>query len=278
MMPVTKKGVRIAVAAVLGLIILVQFIPSINYRASLAHGRRYEEESFRDRFQRVVFGTDAGIKSTAELFSAIYKEDLWRFGDKAPDMPFYSGPGSHDADTVEPYVNAVRSFLARTFAKPPNVADLGCGDFNIGRQIRNMTNRYTACDIVPELIQYNKIAFAQEENVDFRVVDMISQDLPRADVVLIRQVLQHLSNEQILSIVPKLYQYQWAVITEHLPFEDDFIPNMDIRTGSVRLGKDSGLELTAAPFRLQHFGAPVLCETMAVDGRIRTTAYRLWNT
>ena len=208
------------------------------------------------------------------MFSKIYRVNWW--GKPSSDTPFFSGTGSHDVDAVEPYVAAVRSFIVGTFSKPPDAADLGCGDYNIGRYIRNITERYIACDIVPELIDYNRIAYA-DDNVDFRVLDMISEELPAAEIGFIRQVLQHLDNERIAYIVPKLYQYRWVVITEHLPFQDDFIPNLDIKTGTLRLRVNSGVELTKPPFQLQYYEATVLCEILVTDGKVRTTAYRLLN-
>lgn len=107
-----------------------------------------------------------------------------------------------------PYVSAIRSFITSTFASiHPNVVDLGCGDFNIGRQVRNLTNHYIAIDIVPEVINYNRLIYAQPLAVDFRVLDMITareDELPEGDIVFIREVLQHLSNNQIARLVKKL--------------------------------------------------------------------------
>ena len=50
------------------------------------------------------------------------------------DAPF-SGPDSHDVLVVDPYVAGVRTFIANNFVTPPDVVDLGCGDFNVGKQI-----------------------------------------------------------------------------------------------------------------------------------------------
>lgn len=206
------------------------------------------------------------------MFSHIYEHNIW--GDFTPTNLLYSGSGSHDLDIVDPYVQAVRTFISHTFSTPLTVADIGCGDFNVGRQIRNLTDHYTACDIVPGVIDQNRLAFA-DEDVDFQVLDIVTEELPAAELVFVRQVLQHLNNERILSIVPKLYQYSWAIITEHLPFEDPFPPNLDIPTGSVRIAVNSGVELVEAPFNLVSHDSRVLCEVLAKDGRIRTTAYRL---
>jgi hypothetical protein len=37
-------------------------------------------------------------------------------------------------------------------------------------------------------------------------------------------VLQHLSNTQISRIVPTLYGYRFLVVSEHVPIENDFVP------------------------------------------------------
>ncbi|ETS78851.1 hypothetical protein PFICI_08704 [Pestalotiopsis fici W106-1] len=178
---------------------------------------------------------------------------------------------------VDPYVLNVRSFIKDTFSKAPDAVDLGCGDFNVGRRIRSAADHYVACDVVPAMIEYNRVAYAVED-VDFRVLDIVTAELPPGDVVFIRQVLQHLSNKQISDFLPKLGQYQWAIITEHIPFDDPFTPNHDILTGNVRVMFNSGVELTEPPFNLVYYDKKVLCELRAKDGRIRTVAYQLQDT
>jgi hypothetical protein len=192
---------------------------------------------------------------------------------------------------VLPYVSAIRAFITSTFASiHPNVVDLGCGDFNIGRQIRNLnlTNNYIAVDIVPQVINYNRLIYAQPLAVDFRVLDMTTareDELPEGDVVFIREVLQHLSNDQIARLVEKLgRKYKWAVITEALPLVDGFVANQDIETGEMIrmvLGSGSGVVLEEQPFGLVHFGKKVICEvvgTYHADSRkvnIKTVVYQL---
>jgi len=65
--------------------------------------------------------------------------------------------------------------------------------------------------------------------------------LPKADCVILRQVLQHLSNEEIKNILAKLYNYKYLILTEHLPLRD-FIPNEDIISGQgIRIKHNSGV-------------------------------------
>jgi SAM-dependent methyltransferase len=160
-----------------------------------------------------AIAADLATDDPKTVFSRVYRDNHWG---RPWGRKFYSGPGSHSSDVVGPYVPAVQQFLSE-FPKPPDVVDLGCGDFHVGRQLRNRCGRYTACDIVPELIRHNSDKFGNRLKVDFRCVDIIAEPLPEGHVVFIRQVLQHLSNEQIGQVIPKLQSFRYWVVTEHLP-------------------------------------------------------------
>jgi hypothetical protein len=82
-------------------------------------------------------------------------------------------------------------------------------------------------------------------------LDIAAEELPSGDCAILRQVLQHLSNAEIKSVVEKLYRYKYVILTEHLP-EKDFEANKDIISGQgIRLKKKSGVNITAAPFNFQ---------------------------
>jgi SAM-dependent methyltransferase len=130
------------------------------------------------------------------------------------------------------------------------VCDLGCGDFNVGKELVKYTKKYVAVDIVPALIAHNKEIY-KDENLEFHCLDIASDDLPSGDCAIVRQVLQHLSNAEVQRIVKKLADFKHIVLTEHVP-EEDFVPNKDIVTGQgVRLKKQSGLNLLAPPFKFK---------------------------
>ena len=184
-------------------------------------------------------------QSNETIFSSIYLNKVW--GSEVGNVnPFFSGLGSHDRTIVADYVKEVEIFL-KTFEKKPNVVDLGCGDFAVGAHVRDLCHDYIACDVVPELIEFNKEYYAKL-SVDFKVLDMVSDELPSGDIVFIRQVLQHLSNNQISKIIPKLLsKFKFIVLTEHLPDAESFQPNFDKTTGAdTRLRFDSGVVLPSS--------------------------------
>jgi hypothetical protein len=211
--------------------------------------------------------------TTQEIFTKIYTEKVW--GQSGDSDEFHSGSGSHDSNVTGAYIAALEQFL-RSFPTRPDVVDLGCGDFFVGSQIRHLCAGYTACDIVPPLISFNRKKY-ESLNVDFRVLDLTQDELPPAEVLFLRQVLQHLSNKNIKMALPQISRkYKYLVLTEHLPATEPFTPNLDIPTGpQFRVEINSGIVLTAAPFKLSPKAEQVLCEVPEMGAMIRTTLYTL---
>ncbi|MDD7914699.1 class I SAM-dependent methyltransferase [Polaribacter ponticola] len=209
---------------------------------------------------------------TKDAMEQIYELKLW--GENS--SKFYSGNGSHQPEIVAPYINAITFFLT-SFKIPITVCDLGCGDFNVGNQLVKYTQKYISVDIVSDLINYNNMNF-QEENLEFHCLDIAKDKLPKADCVLVRQVLQHLSNAEVIAIVAKLLAFKYVILTEHLP-TGDFTPNKDIISGQgIRIKKQSGINLLAAPFNFKVIAEKELSSIKLEDnkGVIVTTLYQVF--
>ncbi len=182
---------------------------------------------------------------TKDTMEQVYSMNLWG----KDNSPFYSGTGSHNPNIIEPYIAEVSSFLG-SFKNPPVVCDLGCGDFNVGKELIKFTSKYVAVDIVEPLIVHNSEKFDQE-NLGFHCLDIAVDDLPSGDIAILRQVLQHLSNPEIHAILNKLSDFDYLILTEHLP-EGDFEPNKEIISGQgTRLKKQSGVDLLKPPFNFR---------------------------
>jgi hypothetical protein len=205
-------------------------------------------------------------KPVGEIFATIYRKKLW--GGRL-SFGAHSGNGSRNKAVVSPYVSLVRNFLMSL--DRPSVVDLGCGDFHVGSQLVDCAGDFIGCDVVDFIVEQNRRRFP---SVEFKVVNAIDDNLPEGEVVLVRQVLQHLSNAQVAKIVPKLSQYKYAVITEHVPGFAGFVPNLDMQTGpDQRASFGSGVVLTEPPFNLKSKRDDVLCEVREFGGIIRTIVF-----
>lgn len=201
----------------------------------------------------------------------IYDMHLW--GGK--EFDFYSGEGSHRTEIVQPYLEAITDFLS-SHNNSLTVCDLGCGDFNIGKHLTQFTSQYIAIDIVDELIERNKTLF-KEDNLEFHCLDIAKDELPKADCIILRQVLQHLSNIEIQEIIKKLNTYKYVILTEHSPI-GNFIANKDIISGQgIRLKQNSGVDLLETPFNLKIEEEKVLNEVVLENnkGKIESKLYTL---
>lgn len=206
---------------------------------------------------------------TKDAMEQIYKKKLWG----GAQFDFYSGNGSHQPEIVKPYIEAVRSFL-KSFNQGLRLCDLGCGDFNVGKELVTYTQNYIAVDIVGSLIEHHKSNFKQEK-LEFHCLDIAVDDLPTGDCAVLRQVLQHLSNAEVQQVLRKITGFKYVILTEHVP-KGDFVPNKDIISGQgIRLKKQSGLNILAAPFNFQVKAAKQLLSIPLNDnkGIIITTLY-----
>jgi SAM-dependent methyltransferase len=209
---------------------------------------------------------------TKEAMEQVYEMNLWG-GNKSD---FYSGAGSHLPEIVNPYIAVLTSFLS-SFKSSLSVCDLGCGDFNVGKELVKHTKKYVAVDIVENLIRHNKEKF-KEDNLEFHCLDIATDDLPSGDCALLRQVLQHLSNAEIQRILNKLTDFKYVILTEHIP-DGDFTPNKEIVSGQGnRMKKQSGVNLLAPPFNFKIKEEKQLSSVILNDrkGLIVTTLYTIF--
>ena len=207
--------------------------------------------------------------SAKESMRKIYLKKWW--GGKAE---FYSGRGSHDSHIIDPYINFVIKFVEEN--KISSIVDLGCGDFNIGSKIYKYVQKYIAIDVVPELVEFNRSIY-RSDNLHFLCLDAIEDQLPPGDIILIRQVLQHLTNSEIQSILKKLSSYKFVFITEGIP-QREFLPNRDHFHGpDIRLSYNSGVVVHDDPFLFNYttYHEVLRIPDFRDEAFIVTTVYKL---
>lgn len=139
-----------------------------------------------------------------------------------------------------------RRFL-ENFLKTHNiqsVIDLGCGDWEFSKLIDWSGIDYIGVDVIQPLIEQNKIF--EKDNIHFMYADALTQDLPKADLLLCKDVLQHLTNDDIKQLLQKFTQYKYCLITNGLNTFTLSSDNQDISRGDYR-----PLDLIKSPFNIR---------------------------
>lgn len=193
------------------------------------------------------------LQGLKERFTYIYDKGIWVDGDDTPR----SGLGSSLNATRE-LREKLPGFLDAIGAK--SVLDLGCGDFTWMAAI-SLKQDVTGADIVPSVIEANKVRFP---NHTFICADATCDELPKADVIICREVLFHLSFADGRRLLENVRRSGAAYLLT--TSEDSTFINSDIRSGDYR-----PLNLRNRPF-----GLPAPIATIG-DGAIMPKRYMgLW--
>ena len=197
--------------------------------------------------------------SNAEVFEKIYEEKRWGNSD-IENRKYSSGDGTRDKEVVGEYIDAVTGFLSKQEGLKSGL-DLGCGDFSVGVAFCDLFKDYQAMDVAKNVIKENKTIY-KSKKVRFSVLDLTSGQIPSTDVILVRQVLQHLSNDEIKKFIKNIEgKFRHLIVTESLSKSMFFKSNKDINTGpGIRIHEKSGVVLEDNPFNLKFSKMDVIIE------------------
>lgn len=176
-------------------------------------------------------------------FSSIYDNRHWGEG---------SGIGSAPTH-VASYLALLSNFMRDNGVR--SVVDLGCGDWQFSRLIDWTGIDYRGFDVVDRVVAENQVRFGGD-NVSFAKITSLD-DLPSADLVVCKDVLQHLPLLDVQEFLAFFRSsYGFSFVTNDV-FPDQWT-NTDIPHGGAR-----AIRLDLAPFSLI---APVLLRWEVNDG------------
>lgn len=120
-----------------------------------------------------------------ERFTQIYQHNLWQSEESI------SGMGSELQHSVE-----IRKELPTLLRKYDvrSMLDIPCGDYNWMKHVDLGMIQYIGADIVKPLIESNRQKYP---HIDWRALDIINDDLPKVDLVFVRDCLGHLCNDNV---------------------------------------------------------------------------------
>ena len=189
------------------------------------------------------------FNAVRDAFEQIYDKDTWIGG---------SGPGSLPSSTGQ-YRQFVETFVYENDIK--TVTDLGCGDWQFSKYISWSDAEYTGLDIVPSLIERNNRIFGADK-IKFKVSENLDS-LPGGDLILCKEVFQHLPNDLIFQYLAAIKaKYKYALITNSVAPGTPI--NTDIVAGGYR-----PLRIDLAPFNVR--GAIVLTYFP-----VKPTQFQVW--
>ena len=123
-----------------------------------------------------------------DVFTDLYKNNGWSGKESV------SGPGSDYEQTkfLIPELNIMLKFL-----NIKSMLDVPCGDFNWMKKVDLNKISYHGGDIVEPLIKSN-IKKYESNNVKFSVIDLVNDDLPTVDLIMVRDCLVHLPTNDVI--------------------------------------------------------------------------------
>lgn len=196
-----------------------------------------------------------------KAFDDIYRQAKWG---KNADGGSTSGSGSLMQTTL-----VYRTFLQRFMkdAQVHSVVDAGCGDWEFSSAIDWTGIDYKGFDIVPSVIAEDKKKY-ERTNIHFFVADIVDSDLPSADLLIVKHVLQHLPTAAVQRFLTQLPKYRHALIVDSVNPTTLSSTNWDIAPGAFRY-----LDVTRPPFSvrgdklLTYWDGAHMQQTVYVSGR-----------
>lgn len=164
------------------------------------------------------------------IFDDIYADRRWGS---------VSGPGS-SLENTRGLIAKLPRLINRMGIR--SVLDIPCGDHNwmyhVMQQLPGVA--YTGADIVEDLVYSNRAAYPDTE---FLHLDLCSDVLPEADLIIVRDCLVHLPTPKIKAALRHIYQHRFKyLLTTTFPGRGN---KADIAEGGWR-----PLDLEASPFNL----------------------------
>lgn len=134
------------------------------------------------------------------VFTKIYQQDLFNTRSSNDYNVSKSGSGS-DLEQTKELIEKLPVLFQKY--KIQSILDLPCGDFFWMQKVDLTGIQYTGGDIVADVVKSNNTKYASD-SISFREIDIINDDLPKVDLILCRDLLVHLKNQQIIAALKNI--------------------------------------------------------------------------
>jgi len=165
-------------------------------------------------------------------FEQIYATNEWGHGSGEGSLPEHN----------RGYVQFLEDFLVRQNIE--SVVEMGCGDWQFSKDIRWGAAKYHGFDVVPAVVEFNRQSYARD-HVIFSLYSGDPAELPRADLLIVKDVLQHLNDATVHHALVHFPRFRYVLATNCVNPRGPTV-HRDIADGDFRY-----LDLRLPPFGLQ---------------------------
>lgn len=178
------------------------------------------------------------LESSQDAFTRIYQTGVWGRNENGEGT---SGEGSVIANASE-YIACLNQFILNNNVS--SILDVGCGDWEITKDLRLEHVEYVGIDVVPKVIENNSRMYGRD-NIHFQLADFTEEELPSMDLLICKDVLQHLPNKDIFCLIRQLAKFKWILITN-----DVLSPGIKANRKLKERGGYRPIDLRCPPFML----------------------------
>lgn len=182
----------------------------------------------------IAFGINCDDKNIEHIFTDIFKYNKWFCQETV------SGGGSTMFETRH-IRNKIPELLKLLRIK--TILDAPCGDCHWIEHMNLPNVHYIGADIVDDIIKQNKKKFTKNQNVTFLHLDIITDPIPKVDLILCRDCLIHFEYELVIEALKNFKKSgSTYLLTTHYPQK---------RNKSIKTGNWHPINLIEPPFNLQ---------------------------
>ena len=157
-------------------------------------------------------------KDNREIFSKIYHNKFWGDGIEVP----LSGSGSKPENSII-YVDTIKTYISENNIN--SVLDFGHGSFEMWESWGSepfLGIEYLGIDIVKELSEKTNLKYGRL-NRRFKFLDISYSALPSADLLICKDVLQHLPESDISKLISSFSNYKSIILCNDIYIHDSVL-------------------------------------------------------
>lgn len=197
--------------------------------------------------------------NTESVFTNIFTNNEWG------DNNSVSGPGSNLLQT-----KVVRKEIKKLLRilRISTILDIPCGDFYWMKSVDLNSVQYIGADIVKSIIQQNIIKYSSK-NINFKQLNLITDDLPKVDLIICRDCLVHFSSKDVLLALKNISRSNSTYLLS--TFFTNSKKNKEIITGEWE-----PINLTVDPFNLPIPKIIINEKYLGLKGKYKDKSLGLW--